>query len=165
MKNHWMQLATATALAAGMALAQTPAPAPPQAGQGRPGMMGHGMMARGMGRGMMRQRLMQALNLTDAQKQQAKAIFQEARQNAQPLAQQLKDNRTALAAAVKANDTAQIQSLSVQQGTLRGQMLAIHSEAMAKFYGTLTPDQKAKADQLQQKIRQRMEQRFGNQNG
>ena len=43
-------------------------------------------------RGRMRQRMMQALNLTDAQKQQAKAIFQQARQNAQPL-EQLQENR------------------------------------------------------------------------
>jgi Spy/CpxP family protein refolding chaperone len=118
---------------------------------------------------MVRQRLMQALNLTDDQKAQAKAIFQQARQSSQSVRDQLKQNGEALAAAVKANDTAQIQTLSAQQGTLRGQLLAIQSEAMAKFYNTLTPDQKAKADQMRQRIRQRiqqrMQQRRGNQNG
>ncbi len=114
---------------------------------------------------MFRPRMMQSLNLTEDQKTQAKAIFQQARQNSQPIVQELKQNREALAAAVKANDTAQIQSLSAKQGSLRGQLLTIHSEAMAKFYGTLTPDQKAKADQMQQRVRERMQRRRGNQNG
>jgi protein CpxP len=149
MKHQLTKLATVTALATGMALAQATAPAP--APQRAPGMV--------------RQRMMQALNLTDDQKAQAKSIFQQARQSAQPVREQLKQNREALAAAVKVNDTAQIQTLSTQQGNLRGQLLAIHSEAMAKFYSTLTPDQKAKADQMRQRIRQRMQQRFGNHNG
>ena len=107
----------------------------------------------------MRQRMMQALNLTDAQKQQAKTIFQQAKQNAQPLAQQLKQNREALAAAVKANDVAQIHSLAAQQRQPAGQMLGIRTEAMAKFYSSLTPDQKAKADQMHERIKARMQQR------
>ncbi len=160
MKKHVLKLATVAALAAGMVLAQTPAPAP-QPGRGMAGM---GMRGMGM-RGMIHQRMMQNLNLTDAQKEQAKAIFQEARQNAQPIREQLQQNRQALAAAVKANDTSQIQSLSAQQGNLRGQLLTIQSEARAKFYNTLTPDQKTKADQMRQRIRQRMQQRMGNQNG
>jgi len=127
----------------------TPATPPhPRAGRARAGQ-----------RGAMRQRMAEALNLTDAQKEQAKTIFQQARQNAQPLAQQLKQNREALAAAVKADDVAQIHSLAEQQGSLRGHMLGIRSEAMAKFYTTLTPEQKAKADQMQQRMRTRMAQR------
>ena len=153
MKQQLVKFATVAALAAGMAFAQTPAPAQPQAG---------GMHAR---RGAMHHRMMQALNLTDAQKQQAKSIFQQAKQSAQPLREQMKQNRTALSAAVKANDVAQIHSLSAQQGTLRGQMLGIRLEAMAKFYQTLTPEQKAKADQIQQRIQTRMQQRKAGHNG
>jgi Spy/CpxP family protein refolding chaperone len=160
MKNHLIKLAAVAALAGGMAVAQTsPAPAP-QPGQAKAGMRSWGMA---------RQRMMQALNLTDAQKQQAKAIFQQARQSAQPVRQQLQQNRQALSAAVKANDAAQIQSLSNQQGQLEGQLLAIRSEARAKFYSSLTPDQKAKADQMQQRMRERMQERIqqrrANQNG
>ena len=69
-------------------------------------------------RAAMRRHLMEALNLTDAQKQQAKTIFQEARQSAQPLRQELRQNRQALAVAVKANDTAKIQQLSQTEGNL-----------------------------------------------
>ncbi len=155
MKQHVLKFATVAALAAGMAMAQAPAapadPAQPRAGR-----------AWGAHSGAFRQRMAQALNLSDAQKEQAKAIFQQAKQNAQPLAQQLKQNREALAAAVKANDVAQIHSLAAQQGNLRGQMLGIRSEAMAKLYTTLTPEQKAKADQMQQRMRTRMHQRNGN---
>jgi len=108
----------------------------------------------------MRQRMIQALNLTDAQQQQANSIFQQAKQQAQPIVQQLKQNREALEAAVKANNVSQIQTLATQQGTLRGQVLAIRSTAWAQFYSMLTPDQRAKADQIHQQMKQRMQQRF-----
>jgi periplasmic protein CpxP/Spy len=153
MQRSLMKLAGVAALAAGMALAQAPA-TPPGAGQGGPGMGGA-----------MRQRMLRNLNLTDAQKTQAKAIFQEERQTAQPLRAQMTQNRQALAAAVKNNDAAQIQQLSIAAGHLQGQMLAIRSTARAKFYAILTPDQKAKADQVGQRVRQMMRQRAGRNNG
>ena len=99
--------------------------------------------------------MMQALNLTPDQKQQAKSIFQQNRQQMEPLLQQAKQNREALSAAIKANDTAQIQQLSTQQGNLQGQVVAMRSASMAKFYATLTPDQRAKADQIQQRVKAR----------
>jgi protein CpxP len=154
MKNGLIKFAAVAAMATGMALAQTPAnPAPPasptQQAQ-KPGKM----------RAAVRHRMMKALGLTDAQKQQAKVIFQQAKQQTQPLAQQLKQNREALAAAVKADNVSQIQSLSAQQGNLRGQMLAARSEAMAKFYSTLTPEQRNRADKIQQRIKERIQQRM-----
>jgi Spy/CpxP family protein refolding chaperone len=147
MKRTITTLAAGMALAAGLTFAQTTAPAQPaQLGQAK-----H-HVARGMRMG----RIAQALNLTDAQKQQAKGIFQQAHQSAQPLVQQLKQNREALAAAVKADNSAQIQQLSATQGQLRGQMTAIRTEAMAKFYSTvLTPDQRTKLDQMHQNWKQR----------
>lgn len=151
MKQQWMQLALAASLAAGLAAAQT-APAPGAAQQGR----------RGVARpAMVRARMMRALNLTDAQKQQAKSIFQAARQNSQALRDQIKQSRESLNAAVKANDSAQIQALSSSLGALQGQALAISSAAQAKFYGILTPDQRAKLDEMQQKLRQRMQGNVG----
>lgn len=96
-----------------------------------------------------------AAQLTPAQKEQARTIRHQARQNAEPLEKQLKANREALAAAVKANDVAQIQSLSAQCGQLQGQLLGIRSEARAKVYATLTPEQKAKADRVRQRLEKR----------
>jgi Spy/CpxP family protein refolding chaperone len=148
--KHLSKIAAVAAMAAGMALAQTPA-APAQ---------GHGGM-----RHAVRQRMMSALNLTDSQKQQARAIFQQAKQSAEPVRAQLKQNREALAAAVKANDVAQIHSLSIQCGNLEGQMLGIRSEAQAKFYAGLTPEQKAKADQMRAQFKARMQQRKARNNG
>jgi periplasmic protein CpxP/Spy len=151
MKNL-VKFATVAAMAAGLTFAQTQAPAAPA--QTPPGKMRAGR------RGAVRKRMMERLNLTDAQKAQAKAIFQQAKQNAQPLKQQLKQNRAALSASVKANDEAQIHSLSLQRGKLEGQMLAIRSEARAKFYAGLTPDQRTKADQMRRQVRAHMEQRM-----
>ena len=136
-------------MAAGLAVAQTPvAPAQPRPGK---------MWAK---QGAVRGRMLGQLNLTDAQKQQARAIFQQAKQNAEPLAKQARENRQALAAAVKANDVAQIHSLSAKQGHLQGQLLGIRNEAQAKFYASLTPEQKAKADEMRSKVRERMKERL-----
>jgi protein CpxP len=148
MKRNVFQLFAIGAAVAGMALAQAPAttaaPAAPVVRQHRTAV---------------RKRMMQRLNLTDAQKQQAKAIFQQTRQSTVAVRQQLKSNREALAAAVKANNQQQIDQLSASQGQLRGQMLAARSEAMAKVYQILTPEQKAKAERMHQAIRMRMKDR------
>lgn len=147
MKQKFLQLAALGALATGMIFAQTAAN-PTQAPAGK---------ARVMRRAMVRGRMLKALNLTDAQKTQAKAIFQQAKQSTQPVRQQLKQNRQALAEAVKANNTPLIQQLAVTQGQLEGQMVAARSEAMAKFYQTLTPEQRAQAAQMRTNMKQRLE--------
>ena len=69
MKRQFFQFAAVTALAAGMALAQAPATGVRPAPQNAPSMhpeFGH-------------EQMMQALNLTPAQKQQADTIFGDAR--------------------------------------------------------------------------------------
>ena len=98
---------------------------------------------------------MSELNMTDAQRVQAKTIFQGARQSAQPVRQQLMETRKSLRAAIKADDTAQIQQLSKVEGSEIGQLMAIRGTAFAKVYQTLTPDQKQKAEALEQARHQR----------
>ena len=134
-----MKFAAVAALAVGMAFAQTPSPAP---------------------RAKVRPRALQALNLTDAQKQQAKTIFQQTRLTAQPLAQELKQNHRALQAAVKAGNDSEIQQLATARGQILGQVAAIHAQALAKFYGNLTPDQRARAGQTHLKIQQIVKKRL-----
>jgi len=148
MKLTFVKLATFAALATGMVFAQTPTPAPsPNAPAGR-----HHFVRRH------RARLAQALNLTDAQKAQAKTIFQQARESAKPLREQLRQNRQALVAAAKAGKSdSDLQQLASAQGNLRGQMVAIRTEAFEKFYGSLNPEQRAKLDQMQQRSHQRAE--------
>jgi Spy/CpxP family protein refolding chaperone len=112
-------------------------------------------------RAVVRQRIAQALNLTDAQKQQAQAIIQQARQTVQPLGQQSKQNRQALLAAIKAgNSDVEIHQLALTQGNLAGQLVAARTEALAKLYSMLTPEQRAKADLMRQQVRQMIKQRI-----
>jgi Spy/CpxP family protein refolding chaperone len=140
MKNSIVRFAGMAALASGMMFAQAPAPpsqpqSPAQRWQQRRGRMFDRMAAR--------------LNLTDAQKEQARAIMQSARQSGRPIAQQLKQNRLALRDAVKAGKSdADIDQLAASTGTLMGQATAIRTKAFAKVYALLTPEQRTKADQL-----------------
>jgi Spy/CpxP family protein refolding chaperone len=77
-----------------------------------------------------------------------------ARQPAQPIRGQLKQIRMAMFQAVRANDTVRIGQLSAQEAGLKGQISATRHEAFAKMYSTLTPEQRAKADQLPAHLRQ-----------
>jgi len=102
-------------------------------------------------------RVAQALNLTDAQKAQAKTIFQQAQAAAKPIRQELKQNHEKLSAAAKmSNSEGDIQRLATEQGRLVGKLIAIHTEARAKFYQMLTPEQRVKDDQLHQQMREKM---------
>jgi Spy/CpxP family protein refolding chaperone len=135
MKRIWITIVTISAMAAGFAVAQTAAPAAAP------------VKAR------LQKQLIQSLDLTAAQKQQAKTILQGTKQQAQPLAAQIKQQRQSLNAAIQSGDTAQIQQLSTSLGTLHGQLLAIRSAGKAQFYALLTPDQKTKAAAFEQKVK------------
>jgi periplasmic protein CpxP/Spy len=150
MKQYLLQFAAVTTVAAGMSLAQAPATSTRPAPQKAP------FAQREFGH----EHMMQALNLTAAQKQQADSIFGDARRKAEPLRQEMRQNRAALYAAVKANNESQIMRLSSQQGELKGKALAIRSGAMAKFYAILTPEQRTMAEQMRSRMRSRMEERM-----
>jgi Spy/CpxP family protein refolding chaperone len=100
------------------------------------------------------------LNLTEKQKADAKTTFEQAREKSRPYMEQLRQDRQAMREAVKANDTERIRSLAAKEGKTRGEIAAIRAEAHAKFYSTLTPEQRTKADQLHEQTRQRMRQRM-----
>jgi Spy/CpxP family protein refolding chaperone len=149
MKQHWFRFAAVTALAAGTTIVQIRAVS---AQSGPANSPEHRAFAH--------PQMMEVLNLTTTQKEQANTIFSDARQRAQPIRQEMRQNREALDAAVKANNTSQIESLSSRRGVLQGEALAIRSTAMAKFYAILTPEQRIKADQMQSQMRQRMQERM-----
>lgn len=162
MTRRLVQFAMAGALAAGLAFAQTSAgqaPAAPSAPS--KAVKAKGIKAKAL-RGSVRHRMVKSLGLTDSQKQQAKAIFKQTKTANAPLRAQLQQNRQALSAAVKANDIGQIRQLTQVQGNLKGQAMSARAEGMAKFYATLTPDQKTKADRIQQKAHARLAQRRTN---
>jgi Spy/CpxP family protein refolding chaperone len=149
MKHKLMKFATIGAMTAGMALAQK---APPSLQSSAQTPM-HRPFARE------RQNFLKALNLSDAQKQQAKAIFQETRERTKPVRAELRQNREALHAAIKADNRAEIQKLSKADGELMGRLMMARNEARAKFYSLLTPEQRATAEKLHAEFRHRMEQR------
>jgi Spy/CpxP family protein refolding chaperone len=135
--KHILKLASITALMAATALAQAPA------------------------RKEVRNEVLKALNLTREQKVQTRTIVQTAAASSKPVAQQLKENREALAAAVTTSDAAKIQQLSTTQGQLRGQILGIRSDALAKFYAILTPEQRTAAQQARVTLKELVRKRLG----
>jgi Spy/CpxP family protein refolding chaperone len=159
MKRQIGKLVAVGSMAAGMIFAQAqPAQSAPQghnnqagkAAQGQKGMWNHRFQAR--------QRMMAALNLTPAQKTMAKSIFGQAREASKPVRMELRQNREAMATAVKANDQGQIAKLAAEQGKLTAKLAINRAEAQAKFYQALTPEQKAKADEMHAKFQARMRQ-------
>jgi Spy/CpxP family protein refolding chaperone len=91
-------------------------------------------------------RLTKRLNLTPDQQTQARSIFGDAHKQAQALAPKLRGERQAMSAAIKSDNEASIDQIARQDAQLNSQARAIHAKAMAKFYSTLTADQKAKFD-------------------
>ena len=89
------------------------------------------------------------LTLTDAQKAQAKTIFDAASAAATTAQGQLTAAHDALGAAIKANRAdSELDRLAAAVGAIHGQIQAIHAKAMAKFYALLTAEQKTKFDTL-----------------
>jgi Spy/CpxP family protein refolding chaperone len=145
MQYSFMKYAALIALAVGAVSAQAPANNSQPSAPNRQGHL---------------ERMAQSLNLTDSQKEQARTIFQQARQSAQPIRQELRRNREKLTAAVKAgNSEAEIQKLAGEQGRLLGQLVAIRTESSAKFYQILTPEQRIKADQMDEQFKQKVRSR------
>jgi Spy/CpxP family protein refolding chaperone len=143
-----------TVLAAALALGLLALPVAAQ--RGMRGGMGHGF-GPGFGPERMLERAAIVLDLTEAQKAEAEKLIAGARKEAEPVVAQLKQGREEMHAAVKANNTGNINNIATRQGNLMGQLSAIHAKAMASFYAQLTPEQKAKADKLHDRVRDRFQ--------
>jgi Spy/CpxP family protein refolding chaperone len=115
------------------------------------GMRGH----HGFHPGQMFGRAAAALNLTDQQKEFAKQLMADTRRQAEPVSAQLRQVRQELTEAVKTNNTDAIENISQRQASLTAQLTAIHAKAMASFYAQLTPEQRAKADEFQARMKER----------
>ena len=96
------------------------------------------------------------LDLTDTQKQFAKTLMTGAKAEAEPVVTQLKQSRASMEEAIKANKSdAEIGDIATKSGVLIGQLAAIHSKAMAKFYAQLTSEQKTKVDRFHDRMQER----------
>ncbi len=135
-KLRLVGVSAGAALAAGLLLAQGPGP-------GMMGILG-GLQARRL------EALSLVLGLTDAQKAQAKGIFDAAWDAAKPLLPELRQAHEALQKVVESGAASdqQIQQLADAQAKLISQLIAIHAKAAVKFRALLTPEQRDKADQL-----------------
>src|SRR5713226_8995315 len=94
-------------------------------------------------------RIANYLNLTTAQRAQAKTIFRQAGQSAKPVRQQLRETRQSLQAAIKSGNSSQIQQFAATEGTEKGQLVAIRATALAKLFPILTAEQQQKLAEFQ----------------
>jgi len=97
------------------------------------------------------QRMATELGLTDPQKTQIKQLLQSEKTTVQPLREQLRSEHQQMLAATKggAFDEAQVRTLANQQAQTQANLIVEREKMKAEIYKLLTPDQRAKADQLQ----------------
>jgi Spy/CpxP family protein refolding chaperone len=97
-------------------------------------------------------RLAWRLNLSDAQRQQAKSIFQGLRTQAQPIRAQLQQGHLALVnAAVAGKSADELNQLAQAQATPATQLAVLRAQALGKFYAILTPAQQQQFQTMQAK--------------
>ena len=132
--------------------AQTPPPFSGRAmrGPGGPGMRG----------GMGELRMLRQLDLTDAQKQQIGGVMQSHAAELKSLGDRMAQARQALGKAVNADtiDEGAIRDASTAVGAVEADMAVARAHIRAEVLQVLTPDQQAKAKQLEAQAQQRMSQ-------
>lgn len=107
------------------------------------------------GRGGPERRLFAQLNLTDAQKEQIKALHQQARTASQPYRDQLKANHEEMKAATAngAFNEEAMRALAAKAAQLNGELRVIDLRTQTAVYNALTPEQKAKLEELRKERR------------
>jgi Spy/CpxP family protein refolding chaperone len=141
---------------AGVSAAQTPATpkAPSDSGYHRGGRP-QGEFRRGPGGREGRGFFARDLNLTEAQKAQAKAIRQKYQPQNQALRDRAKPFMEAARAARQKGDTAAVRSNMAQAGQVMQSGQSIRTQEMAEFRAVLTPEQQAKFDAHQKAASER----------
>jgi protein CpxP len=102
------------------------------------------------------------LNLTDDQQAKVKSIFEANRTNIAPLMQAMKANRQKLEAMNGAFDESQVSAIAKDQGDLMAKMIVARQQVKSQVMAILTDDQKAKAAQLHDQMKQRFQDRKKN---
>lgn len=100
------------------------------------------------------------LDLTEAQREQVKAIFEASRADTQAIHEQLKGLHEQIRSAVETGNTAEVEVLASQQGELTGKLMAIQAKNMIRVRNeVLTSAQIQKLTELRTEMQERMEQR------
>jgi protein CpxP len=104
--------------------------------------------------GRMAARIASELQLTDAQQEQIKSILQAEKNKVQPLWQQLAQTEQQILTATKGGtfDENQVRSIATQQAQLRTEMIVERARLKAEIYKVLTPEQRTKADSMQERM-------------
>ncbi|HKW67372.1 MAG TPA: Spy/CpxP family protein refolding chaperone [Terriglobales bacterium] len=107
--------------------------------------------------------LTRALDLTDAQQQQVKSLVEGQRPALKGLMQQMASQRAEMLAATQNGqfDQAKVQAIANQQGQTLANLIVARQELQSKIYGLLTPEQRTKFDQMQQRRLEHMQKRLG----
>jgi Spy/CpxP family protein refolding chaperone len=93
-----------------------------------------------------------ALDLTDDQKAAFKSAMEEARANTKAQREQVRQIRDQIRQQLDSGkaDAATVGRLTIQAHTIRMQLREAHKRAFETFEATLTPEQKAKLDQMKE---------------
>ena len=107
--------------------------------------------------------LMRALDLTDAQQQQVKFLVDAQRPALKGLMQQMASQRAEMLSATQNGqfDQAKVQAIANQQGQTLANLIVVRQELQSKIYGLLTPEQRTKFDQMQQRRLEHMQKWLG----
>jgi len=111
---------------------------------------GMGEKMRGHGPGDMVEHISRELNLTDAQKDQVKALFEAQRATEEERHTKLEDLRKQIDAATANGqfDENTVRNLANQQSQLTADEMVDHLRLHSKIYALLTAEQRTKADQM-----------------
>jgi protein CpxP len=142
--------AVAVLLGSVIAKSQTAADAPPPPPMHHHGMHGH-MMRTGF--------FPRALDLTDDQKTQMKAIVEKERPTMKPLFQQERQLDQQLRQYSEgAYDDAKVRALAAQKSQLEVELTVAHTRMHSQMYQLLTPDQQSKLKEIEANHQARMQQ-------
>jgi len=107
--------------------------------------------------------LTRALDLNDAQQQQVKSLVEAQRPVLKGLMQQMASQRAQMMAATQNGqfDAAKVQAIANQQGQTMANLIVVRQELQSKIYTLLTPEQRTKFDQMQQRRLEHMQKWLG----
>ncbi|MGB7926462.1 MAG: Spy/CpxP family protein refolding chaperone [Pyrinomonadaceae bacterium] len=103
-------------------------------------------------------RIAERLGLTDAQKTEIKSIIVAERPAAEPLIRQLVATRKQLRDASSGGnfDEAEVRNLASRQAQTITELIVTRERVKSKIYNVLTPEQRAKADQMRARFESRV---------
>jgi protein CpxP len=163
-RKHIVVLGAAlTLMVAGEATAQstTPGDTPRRQGEMRRGQWGRGSKMRGIGL----RALFRGIELTQAQRDQMKAVNEKYRSQFKTLRESLKPDLKAAHDARHRGDTAAARAAWDRTSAGRERMRALLEQQRSEIRSLLTPEQQQTFDRNAQKVRERMEKRGARKGG